>query len=310
MSLRTEKDEIETPREEKVFSVLQPRIVKLTNRTEIDVRRTLPHKQLRMIGAWCFIDHYGPTHQVSGMTIGAHPHMGLQTVTWLFEGTILHSDSLGTTQEISPSQLNLMTAGSGIAHSEQSLEKGRSMHGVQLWIALPQDSRNCAPEFEHLSQLPSAIKDDSTVTVFIGTYGELASKATIFSDLVGAEFSSDAETVELNLNSLFEHGILNVGDTFTLNGEEVRFGELAYVPVGHTAITIKSASPKHWLLLGGVPFEEKILMWWNFIARTHEEIVEARQRWNSHDSSIPNFSDNINVRIPAPELPKLRLNPR
>lgn len=231
MSLRTEKDEIETQREEKVFSVLEPRVVKLTNRTEVNVRRTLPHKQLRMIGAWCFIDHYGPTHQVTGMTIGAHPHMGLQTVTWLFEGTILHSDSLGTTQEISPSQLNLMTAGRGIAHSEQSLEQGCSMHGVQLWIALPDNSRHCAPIFEHFSQLPSATQDGTTATVFIGTYGELTSKAKIYSDLVGAEFSSDAGTFELALNPLFEYGILNVGDTFAIKGEDVKFGELAYVPV-------------------------------------------------------------------------------
>lgn len=310
MSLRTEKDEIETQREEKVFSVLEPRVVKLTNRTEVNVRRTLPHKQLRMIGAWCFIDHYGPTHQVTGMTIGAHPHMGLQTVTWLFEGTILHSDSLGTTQEISPSQLNLMTAGRGIAHSEQSLEQGCSMHGVQLWIALPDNSRHCAPIFEHFSQLPSATQDGTTATVFIGTYGELTSKAKIYSDLVGAEFSSDAGTFELALNPLFEYGILNVGDTFAIKGEDVKFGELAYVPVGQTTISIDSASHKHWLLLGGVPFPEKILMWWNFIARTHEEIVEARQSWNSHDSFIPDFSDDINTRIPAPELPNLRLNPR
>ena len=137
MSIRTNRDEVGDEGKCAEFSILQPRVVKLTTRTEVDVRRTLPHKNLRMIGAWCFVDHYGPTNQVTGMTIGAHPHMGLQTVTWLFDGRIMHNDSLGTHQEINPAQLNLMTAGRGIAHSEQSLESNSTMHGVQLWIALP-----------------------------------------------------------------------------------------------------------------------------------------------------------------------------
>ncbi len=310
MSIRIEKDEIDSQNECAGFEVLKPRVVKLTTRTEVDVRRTLPHKQLRMIGAWCFVDHYGPTTQVTGMTIGAHPHMGLQTVTWLFDGRIMHNDSLGTHQEINPAQLNLMTAGRGIAHSEQSLEAEATMHGVQLWIALPDKSRNTAPLFEHFSQLPTSSKDGVTTKVFVGQYQDLNSPAKIFSDLVGVEIKSDSEKVNLDLNPDFEYGVLNVGPEFEVNGHKVGFGDLVYIPLGQTNSQVSSQETIHLLLLGGRPFGEKILMWWNFIGRTHEEIVAARELWNSHDQSIPDFDDEIKQRIPAPELPNLRLNPR
>lgn len=310
MSIRTDKNEVNNEEHCSGFSILQPRVVKLTNRTEVDVRRTLPHKNLRMIGAWCFVDHYGPTNQVTGMTIGAHPHMGLQTVTWLFDGRIMHNDSLGTHQEINPAQLNLMTAGRGIAHSEQSLESNSTMHGVQLWIALPDESRNQTPFFEHFSELPTQDLDGLKTKVFIGQYQGLKSSARIFSELVGAEFKTSNNSTKLELDIAFEYGVLNVGESLEINGQTLAFGELAYIPTGTTSAEITSSGEKHFLLLGGKPFGEKILMWWNFIGRTHEEIVAARELWNSHDESIPDFSDDINHRIPAPELPNLRLNPR
>ena len=310
MSIRTNKDEIGNEEHCSGFSILQPRVVKLTTRTEVDVRRTLPHKNLRMIGAWCFVDHYGPTNQVTGMTIGAHPHVGLQTVTWLFDGRIMHNDSLCTHQEINPAQLNLMTAGRGIAHSEQSLESNSTMHGVQLWIALPDESRNQAPFFEHFSDLPTQELAGLKTKVFIGQYQQLKSAAKVFSELVGAEFTTSNESLQLELQNSFEYGVLNVGESFEIKGQKLGFGELAYIPTGNTNAAITSNSDKHFLLLGGKPFVEKILMWWNFIGRTHEEIVSARELWNSHDQSIPDFVDEIKVRIPAPELPNLRLNPR
>ncbi len=310
MSIRADSESINSAESCEGFSILQPRVVKLTNRTEVDVRRTLPHKQLRMIGAWCFVDHYGPTTQVTGMTIGAHPHMGLQTVTWLFDGRIMHNDSLGTHQEINPAQLNLMTAGRGIAHSEQSLEAEATMHGVQLWIALPDETRNTTPLFEHFSQLPTATKDGITTKVFVGQYQDLKSPAKIFSDLVGAEFKGNAGKLNLDLNPEFEYGVLNVGPEFEINGHNIGFGELGYIPVGQNTSALTSQGEIHFLLLGGKPFGEKILMWWNFIGRTHEEIVAARQLWNSHDQSIPDFHDEIKQRIPAPELPNLRLTAR
>lgn len=310
MSIRTDRDEVKNEEVYSGFSILQPRVVKLTTRTEVDVRRTLPHKNLRMIGAWCFVDHYGPTNQVTGMTIGAHPHMGLQTVTWLFDGRIMHNDSLGTHQEINPAQLNLMTAGRGIAHSEQSLESNSNMHGVQLWIALPDENRIQAPFFEHFSELPTHDLDGVKTKVFIGEYKKLKSEAKVFSELVGAEFLTKNDYVQLELNSNYEYGVLNVGESFEINGQSLGFGELAYTPTGNTNAEIKSSSEKHFLLLGGKPFAEKILMWWNFIGRTHEEIVAARELWNSHDQSIPDFVDEIKARIPAPELPNLRLTAR
>ncbi len=310
MSIRTEKDEVNSENKCAGFTILKPRVVKLTTRTEVDVRRTVPHKELRMIGAWCFVDHYGPTNQVTGMTIGAHPHMGLQTVTWLFDGRIMHNDSLGTHQEINPAQLNLMTAGRGIAHSEQSLETNGTMHGVQLWVALPDETRNQEPFFEHFSELPTKKDDDTTVKVFVGEYEGLKSPAKIFSEMVGAELRSVKSEMKLQLNAEFEYGVLNVSESFEINGQTLSFGELAYIPVGTFDSLITSENSKHFLLLGGKPFGEKILMWWNFIGRTHEEIVAARELWNSHNQLIPDFKDEINQRIPAPELPNLRLNPR
>jgi len=310
MSIRTDKDEVDNEAHCAGFSILQPRVVKLTTRTEVDVRRTLPHKNLRMIGAWCFVDHYGPTNQVTGMTIGAHPHMGLQTVTWLFDGRIMHNDSLGTNQEINPAQLNLMTAGRGIAHSEQSLESKSIMHGVQLWIALPDETRHQAPFFEHFSELPTSNNDGESLRVFVGEYQGLKSEAKIFSEMVGAEFKTSNNSTKLELDVEFEYGVLNVGKSFEINGQILEFGELAYIPTGNKEAAISSSQDKHFLLLGGKPFGEKILMWWNFIGRTHEEIVAARELWNSHDEEIPDFDDEIKVRIPAPELPNLRLNPR
>jgi redox-sensitive bicupin YhaK (pirin superfamily) len=146
--------------------------------------------------------------------------------------------------------------------------------------------------------------------VFVGEYQGLKSAAKIFSEMVGAEFTTNNATINLELDSTYEYGVLNVGKSFEINGQTLNFGELAYIPVGNNHAEITSGQEKHFLLLGGKPFKEKILMWWNFIARTHEEIVEARQRWNSYDQSIPDFADEIGHRIPAPELPNLRLNPR
>jgi quercetin 2,3-dioxygenase len=159
------------------------------------VRRLLPHKQRRMIGAWCFVDHFGPD-DVSGrpgMQVPPHPHTGLQTVTWLVEGVIEHRDSLGSHQLIAPGQLNLMTSGHGIAHSEYTPpEHPPGMHGLQLWVALPEDARHGPPRFEHHREMPVRRLGDATVTVVIG---ELASSRFIFRmSMYGSQTSRSAHT--------------------------------------------------------------------------------------------------------------------
>ncbi len=288
---------------------LTPRKVTLTTRKGVEVRRTLPHRDIFMIGAWAFVDHYGPTTSEE-MSVGAHPHIGLQTASWLFSGEIEHRDSLGSVQLITPGQLNLMTAGRGIAHSELSLESA-PLHGVQLWIALPHSDRSIAPNFDHHDNLPVVIEDGITFQVFVGNFLGSSSPATIYSELVGVEISApDSRTCEIPTRVEFEYGILVDQGSLTINGQKIDPGQLHYIPAGRDSIHIETQDNFRILLLGGTPFEEEIVMWWNFIASSHEEIVQARKAWEESSSRFPSFEDNIHKRIPAPEMPNVTLTPR
>ena len=290
---------------------LVPRIVKLTTRTGIDIRRTLPHRYLRTIGAWCFVDHYGPTSQKDAMSIAAHPHVGLQTASWLFKGEVEHRDSLGNIQVIHPGQLNLMTAGFGIAHSELSLDSDNEMHGVQLWIVLPESARNELPFFNHYQNLPNINDGGLTAKLFVGDFMGHHSPAKVFTELVGAEIDIAAgSTVSIPLNQEFEYGLLLVLGDLRVNATEIPLTNLHYMPIGQDSIDVTSTHGAKFILLGGKPFPEEILMWWNFIGRNHEEIVQMRTDWNNETERFPAFEDRIHGRIPAPELPNLRLSPR
>lgn len=287
-----------------------PREVKLTNRTNTFVRRTLPHRNLSKIGAWCFIDHYGPTESVDAMSIAQHPHTGLQTVSWLFSGEIEHRDSLGTVQLIYPGQLNLMTSGRGIAHSELSLDVGKRLHGVQMWIALPAISKDIAPHFEHHSDLPFFNFSGLSVKLILGEWLDHKSNATTYSDLVGAEISTEKGDFDLPINSDFEYGILVDEGNLKINGQTVNSSQLHFIPKGNRNISLSSEGAFRAILIGGVPFGEEIIMWWNFIGRTHEEIVAMRNDWEQENSRFGHFKDRIGGRIPAPVLPNLQLKPR
>lgn len=286
--------------------VVAPRLVKLTTRTEVDIKRSIPQPALRRIGAWVFIDHFGPSEQVDGMVVANHPHTGLQTVTWPFAGRVEHRDSVGSIQVLEPGQLNLMTAGTGISHSELSLAGSSSLHAAQLWLALPEDSRNVKPSFEHHDGLPVLSVGDSEATVFIGSLGSAVSPATVYSPLVGAELQVSGE-LELPLEESFEHGILVVSGSITVNGVPVAVDELIYLPVGEAATVSGSGVA---LLVGGEPFTEHIVMWWNFIGRSHAEIVAWREAWNAQGADWPSFEDRVGGWIPAPEMPNVTLNPR
>lgn len=285
--------------------IIEPRIVKLTTRTEVDVRRTIPHARLRKIGAWVFVDHFGPTPQVDGMTVASHPHTGLQTVTWLLDGAVDHRDSLGTVQNVTPGSLNLMTAGSGVSHSERSLEGPDSLHAVQLWIALPDSMRKMKPVFEHIESLPATSFGDHRATVFVGRIGDAHSPATVFSPLVGAEVYI-GKTGSLPLNPAWEYGVLNVAGTVTANGEEIPSSALWYSAPGETELALSGDGTA--IMIGGEPFREEIIMWWNFIGRTHDEIEQMREEWNLH--TYPPFADRVGGWIPAPEMPRVTLQPR
>lgn len=289
---------------------LSPREVKLTTRTNTLVRRTLPQKDLLMIGAWCFIDHYGPTKAVDAMSVAQHPHVGLQTVSWLFNGEIEHRDSVGSVQIINPGQLNLMTSGVGIAHSELSLEVGKELHGVQLWVALPAEAKDVAPHFEHHKDLPTFNFEGLNIKLFMGSWLGNTSSAKTYTPIVGAEISGSDIDIEIPVEQEFEYGILIDAGEVLINGQVVKSAQLHYLPTGNSKISIKSTGNFRGLLLGGTPFNEEIIMWWNFIGRTHEEIVKMRNDWESQSKRFAAFADNIGGRIPAPELPNLTLKPR
>lgn len=290
----------------KVSLIVPPRIVKLSTRTEVDIKRSIPQPALRRIGAWVFIDHFGPTAQVDGMVVANHPHTGLQTVTWPFAGLVEHRDSVGSIQVLKPGQLNLMTAGKGISHSEISQVGAESLHASQLWLALPESSRHVEPFFEHHDELPILNFGNSQAKVFIGSLGTTVSPATVYSPLVGAELQVAGE-LHLPLDPTFEHGILVVSGEVNVNGVAVAVDDLIYLPVGEEATVSGNGVA---LLLGGEPFTEHIVMWWNFIGRSHSEIVAWRESWNAQGSDWPSFEDKVGGWIPAPELPNVTLQSR
>jgi redox-sensitive bicupin YhaK (pirin superfamily) len=304
-----------------VQEVLVGREVVLGGTRAMAVTRTLPHKNRRMVGAWCFLDHFGPddVSDGPGMMVPPHPHAGLQTVTWLVEGEVHHRDSLGSSQFVRPGQLNLMTAGPGIAHSEQS-PPGRSstLHGLQLWVALPDPYRSTAPAFEHHKDLPVLREPGVTTTVFMGTLGSATSPATIYSPLVGAEVRlDDGATARLPLDQSFEHAVLAVSGAVEVDGVALSPGSLIYLGSGRSAVEVASDGPGRALLIGGEPFEEQIVMWWNFIGRSHDEIVQAREEWmRGVDGSVPpgwlfgEVTGFDGAALPAPALPATPLKAR
>jgi quercetin 2,3-dioxygenase len=290
--------------------LIESRPIKLTTRTGIEVNRTIPHRALKTIGAWCFIDHFGPTKQTDGMVVAAHPHTGLQTVTWLFEGEIEHRDSIGSVQLIRPGQLNLMTAGLGISHSELSLTTTENLHAVQMWIALPKESIDTAPAFEHQENLPEVSGDGFRARVLIGEFLGAQSPTTKFSNLVGVELSLDESEHRFELNPEYEYGLMLAEGEVQVVGENLPVSALKYLTTGNNQVVVSVTQPSKLMLVGGVPFPEKILMWWNFIGREHQDIVTARAQWNSRNDRFGEFEDRIGGWIPAPDLPSVSLHAR
>jgi quercetin 2,3-dioxygenase len=250
---------------------------------DLNVRRLLPLRLRRSVGAWCFVDHYGPASVdgVKGMAVPPHPHIGLQTVTWLFEGNVLHKDSLGTEQLIKPGQLNLMTAGRGIAHSEESpAEHDPRLHGVQLWVALPEAARRTAPAFEHHSDLPKTRAEGLGITVFLGGLTGTISPATTFSHLIGAELLAHRDVrTSLALADRFEHVVFVADGSAVVAGVALQPGRMLYLAPGHDEVPVAAPVGTRLMLLGGVPLGENLLMWWNFVARTPEEVAIAIADW-------------------------------
>ena len=268
------------------------------------VRRALPRRGRRTVGAWCFADHFGPVPVSPGspVAIGPHPHTGLQTVTWLLEGEQRHRDSLGSDQAIRPGQLNLMTAGLGVAHAEESLGFRGRIHGVQLWVALPDTVRSRPPSFEHVAELPSVAFGAAVATVLVGSMADVASPARVHSPILGADLRVGPGTAEVPLEPGFEHAVLVLEGTVETDGSAVAPGTLAYLGPGRHHVALRAGAPARALLLGGPPFGEPVLMWWNFVARTREELGAARRAWAEGDDRFGAVASGLG-RMPAPGLP-------
>lgn len=300
--------------------IITAREVPLGGPRAMTVRRTLPQKQRSLIGAWCFMDHYGPddVSASGGMDVAPHPHTGLQTVSWLFEGTITHHDSGGHHAVVFPGEVNLMTAGAGICHSEVSTQETTTLHGVQLWTALPDAHRHGPRRFDH--HAPKAVEfDGGQALVFLGTLFGDTSPVTTFTPLVGAEIRLAAgATVSFDVDASFEHGLLVDAGEVDLEGVPVARGELAYTGTGETQLRIRNTgdTPARMVFIGGEPFTENILMWWNFIGREYEEIEQFREQWQAQDERfghtygyIGHHADGLSW-LPAPELPHSDIKPR
>jgi quercetin 2,3-dioxygenase len=273
----------------------------------LTIHRALPTKARRMIGAWCFFDHFGPVDLTGtrGLNVAPHPHMGLQTFTWTLAGKILHRDSLGSKQVIEPGKINLMTAGKAISHSEESLPDG-VLHGVQLWIALPDEVRHMEPEFAHYDELPTKQQDGIIITVLAGEFAGLRAPTKIYSKLLGLDLQAQqAVTTTLPLTPAFEYGVLVLAESATLEGETLTPGTLLYLGCGRKELSITVAKDARVFIIGGEPFAEEILVWWNFVARTRQEIVDATDDWEHHRrfGEVHGYTGD---RLNAPDVPWIK----
>ena len=300
--------------------IITSRAVPLGGPRAMTVRRTLPQKQRSLIGAWCFLDHYGPddVSATGGMDVAPHPHTGLQTVSWLFEGAITHHDSGDNHAVVRPGEVNLMTSGGGICHSEVTTQATTTLHGVQLWTVLPDADRHGPRRFDHHAPAP-VLFDGGSALVFLGSLLGSTSPVSTFSPLVGAELRLDAgASISIDVDPTYEHGLLLDAGDIDLEGVPVAPAELAYTGTGETTLRIRNNgdTPARMVLIGGEPFDEEIVMWWNFIGRTYAEIEEFRAEWEDEaerfgvtDGYISHDPDGL-TRLPAPELPNAHIRPR
>ncbi len=274
----------------------------------ITVRRALPRRARRTVGAWCFVDHMGPVDadEGGGLAIGPHPHIGLQTVTWLHEGELLHRDSLGSEQVIRPGQLNLMTAGHGVVHAEEPTGTYRGpFAGVQLWVAQPGGTRHGEAAFEHHAGLPQAELDAGVATVLVGAFAGATSPARRDTDHLGVDLDLRVGRSALPLEPGHEHALVLTSGAVEVDGHVVEPGHLAYLGAGRDELVLDAAEPTRAVLLGGVPMDEPIVMWWNYVARSRAEIGAAHAQWDAADDRFGRVASEL-PRMTAPVPPWTR----
>ncbi|WP_080419326.1 pirin family protein [Burkholderia ubonensis] len=274
----------------------------------LPIHRALPNRQRKTVGAWCFLDHAGPVALSgdTGMHVGPHPHIGLQTFTWMIEGSVLHRDSLGYEQVIRPGEVNLMTAGRGIAHTEDTedaLLPGGRFHAVQLWIALPDAHRDRAHAFENYRNLPVHRDGGFTITVLAGAAFDRVSPAQVYSPLVGLDFASDgAARLAMPLDPAFEYAVFALTGDVAVDGAALEPNVLLYLGAGRDRLELTTEAAARFIVLGGAPFEEDLLIWWNFVARNPAEMVAAADAWNAQ-RGFGDVHGETASRMEAPALP-------
>jgi redox-sensitive bicupin YhaK (pirin superfamily) len=274
------------------LQVLTPRDVPLGGPRAMTVRRTLPQRERSLIGAWCFLDHYGPddVSETGGMDVPPHPHTGLQTVSWLFSGTA------DTTV----------------------------LHGAQLWVALPQEARFVDKTFEHYA--PPTVEGGTdggrwAAQVFLDSLVGSTSPVVTHTPLLGAELRLERGTVlALDVDPTFEHGVLVDTGAVLADADPVAKDELGYLAPGRDRITLRATDDTRLLLVGGPPFGEQIVMWWNFVGRSHDDVVEYRDAWQAEiegkqagegsDGPFGLPEGDRDAPLPAPALPNARIRPR
>jgi redox-sensitive bicupin YhaK (pirin superfamily) len=220
--------------------------------------------------------------------------VGLQTVTWLLGGVVLHRDSLGSEQEVRSGQLNLMTAGRGVAHSEETTGVYRGqLHGIQLWVAQPAATRRGDPAFEHHHQLPQAELDNGVATVLVGAFLGAGSPARRDSEHVGVDLAVRPGRTVVPLEAGFEYALIAADGAVAVGPCRLEPGRLGYLGVGRDEVPLEESSPVRILLLGGVAFPEPLLMWWNYVARTRPEITAVHKAWMASDDRFGTVASHL-----------------
>jgi len=273
---------------------------------DFQVRRVLPSRERTMVGPFIFVDQFGPAQLDigKGMDVRPHPHINLATVTWLFEGAIDHRDSVGSFATIRPGQVNLMTAGSGIVHSERSPQEerdaGAKLYGMQTWLALPDGQEEIDPAFESLSGLPIVESSGVTAQVIMGSLWCATAPTTCYAETIYADIVLDAGGALPIDAQADERAVMLVGGEASIDGEPLGLYVLTVLKPGE-AMTLRSAAGGRVMLLGGEAFATKRHVFWNFVSSTRERIQQAKEDWRKvRFAKVP--GDELEW-IPLPEKP-------
>jgi len=271
------------------------------------VRRAVPSPNCRMVGPFVFVDQFGPARLEAGqgMDVRPHPHINLATVTWLFEGAIDHRDSLGTFSTIEPGTVNLMTAGTGIVHSERSPQSerdgGAAMYGMQTWLALPDGREELAPAFEAVSDLPLIEDTRARARLIMGELWGRRAPTTCYAETIYAEIDlapGGALPIDAEAD---ERAVMLVGGEASLDGQPLELYALVVLKPGE-AMTLRSGRGGKAMLLGGEAFSSHRYVYWNFVSSSRERIEQAKQDWIAgRFPLIPGDSEEF---IPLPDKPK------